>query len=73
MSESPFPPEFPLVGDLVRITPVKEDYVPKNYKFFCEESHVISRFFGISYSGEEYCPLISLGGDYIREVTFNQK
>ena len=72
MAESPFPLEFPRVGDLLRITPVKEDYVG-NYKFFCEEAHVLSRFISISYDGKQNLPSLNFGGRYIKELTFSPK
>lgn len=70
MSDSPFPPEVPQIDEAVRITPVKEDYAPRNYKFFCEESHVVSRFFAIDYGDRRYVE-VCLSGQMIRIIRFN--
>lgn len=70
MLDSHFPPEVPNIDEAVRITPVVEDYVPREYKFFCEESHVISRFFAIDHADRKYV-MIYLSGAKIREINFN--
>jgi hypothetical protein len=71
MPNSPFPPEVPNIGTLVRITPVKIDYVVRHYKDFCEEAYVTSRFFAIDYAGRTFIE-VSLGGRMIIEpLRFN--
>ncbi len=66
MSNSPFPSEVPNMGALLRITPVKIDYVVHHYKDFCEEAYVVSRFFAIDYEGNTIIE-VSLGGRMIIE------
>jgi len=73
MAEQIFPPEIPQIGDDIRVTPVKVDYVPRNYKFFCEEASVVSRFFGTSYDGNAFCIEVFLNGRYISRLIYNQK
>ena len=46
------------------------DYVPRNYKFFCEESHVTSRFFATDYADRKYVE-VSLTGEKIRKIHFS--
>lgn len=70
MPDSHFPPEVPNIDDAIRITPVREEYVPREYKFFCEESHVMSRFFAIDHADRKYI-IVSLSGDKIRQIDFN--
>ena len=70
MLDSHFPPEVPGIDQAVRITPVPVDYVPRNYKFFCEESHVVSRFFAIDYGDRQYVE-ICLSGQMIRMIRFS--
>lgn len=65
-----FPAEIPKTDELVRITPIKEDYAPRNYKFFCEESHVVSRFFAVDYGDRRYVE-VCLSGHMIRKLRFN--
>lgn len=72
MSNSHFPPEIPQISDAVRITPVTVDYVPRHYKFFCEESYVVSRFFAIDYEDNEFVE-VCLGGERIGKLHFNLK
>lgn len=72
MLDSHFPEEVPNIDDSVRVTPVLVDYVVRNYKFFCEESHVTSRFFATDYADRQ-CVEISLTGERIRNVRFNLK
>lgn len=72
MLDEIFPPEVPKVGDLLRVTPTPVDYVPRNYKFFCEEAHVISRFTGKSYDGTNFCIEVFLGGRYLNRLFYNQ-
>lgn len=72
MSDSSFPPEIPKIDEAVRITPVKEDYAPRNYKFFCEESHVVSRFLAFDYEGKPYKIEVCLSGRMIPIIYFNQ-
>ncbi len=64
--DSPFPPHVPKIGDLLRITPVKIDYVVKHYKDFCEEAYVVSRFFAKDYEGNTIIE-VSLGGRMLTE------
>lgn len=66
MNTPPFPPEVPKTGALVRITPVKIDYVVHHYKDFCEEAYVVSRFFAIDYAGNSIIE-VALGGRMIIE------
>lgn len=70
MSGSPFPSEVPQIDEAVRITPVKEDYVPRDYKYFCEESHVVSRFYAVDYGDRRYVE-VCLGGKMIGMIRFN--
>lgn len=70
MSGSPFPSEVPQIDEAVRITPVKEDYVPRNYKDFCEESHVVSRFIAVDYADRRYVE-VCLSGKLIGMLRFN--
>lgn len=70
MFDSSFPPEVPPIDGAVRITPITVDYVPRNYKFFCEESHVVSRFFAIDHAGRRYVEVL-LSGEMIRKLRFN--
>ncbi len=73
MSDSPFPPEVPKIGDLLRVTPEKVDYVVHHYRDFCEEAHVTSRFFAIDYEGRPFIE-ISLGGRRLTEpLRFNPR
>lgn len=72
MSDSFFPPEIPKVGDLVRITPVVIDYVPRLYKMFCEESYVLSRFVATYYEGKKFVE-VALGGEEIKKLRFNSE
>lgn len=72
MPDSPFPPEVPQIDEAVRITPVKEDYAPRNYKAFCEESHVVSRFFALDYGDRRYVE-VCLSGKMIGMIRFNLK
>lgn len=69
MFDSHFPPEVPNIDEAIRITPVVEDYVPREYKFFCEESHVMSRFFAIDHADRKYV-VVQLSGSQIREINF---
>lgn len=66
MLDSPFPSEVPKIGDLLRVTPVKIDYVVHHYKDFCEEAYVTSRFFATDYEGNPIIE-VSLGGRMITE------
>ena len=66
MPNSLFPPEVPKIGDTLRITPVKVDYVVRHYKDFCEEAYVTSRFYAIDYEGNPIIE-VSLGGRMIIE------
>lgn len=66
MFGSPFPPEVPKIGDLLRITPIKVDYDVRHYKDFCEEAFVVSRFQAIDYEGKPIIE-VSLGGRMIIE------
>ncbi len=70
MSDSHFPPEVPHIDEAVRITPVTVDYVPREYKFFCEESHVVSRFFAIDHADRQYVE-VHLSGEMIRKIHFS--
>lgn len=70
MGNSHFPPEVPQIGEAVKITPVKEDYITRTYNFFCEESHVTSRFFAIDYANRQYVE-VHLSGENIRKLRFN--
>ncbi len=71
MPNSSFPPEIPNIGTLVRVTPVKIDYVVRHYKDFCEEAYVVSRFSATSYDGTSVIE-VSLGGRMITEpLRFN--
>lgn len=73
MSDSPFPSEIPKTGSLLRITPVKIDYVVRHYRDFCEEAYVTSRFFAIDYEGNPYFE-VTLGGRRLTEpLRFNPK
>ncbi len=66
MTNSPFPPEVPKVGDLLRVTPVKVDYVVHHYKDFCEEAHVVSRFYATDYEGNPIIE-VTIGGKMMSE------
>lgn len=66
MSNSPFPSEIPEIGDLLRVTPEKVDYVVHHYKDFCEEAFVTSRFFATDYEGNPIIE-ITLGGRRLTE------
>jgi len=70
MTDSQFPSEVPDTDQTVRITPVLVDYVPRNYKWFCEESHVVSRFFAVDYGDRKYVE-VSLSGRMITLIRFN--
>ena len=71
MNESHFLPEVPEVGSLVRITPIQGEPLRKGeYKFFCEESSVVSRYFIIDYDDRKYVKLF-LNGELIREIQFD--
>lgn len=70
MQDSIFPPEVPRVGDLLRITPVRQDYVVRNYKFFCEEVYVTSRFYALDYADRKFIE-VGLGGQYVSMIFFN--
>jgi len=70
MSDFQFPPEVPDTDQTVRVTPVLVDYVPRNYKWFCEESHVVSRFFAVDYGDRKYVE-VSLSGRMISLIRFN--
>ena len=73
MSDSPFPPNIPKLGDLLRVTPQVVDYVVCNYKHFCEEAYVTSRFFATDYEGNTIIE-ITLGGHMLTEpLRFNPK
>jgi hypothetical protein len=68
---SPFPTYVPRIGDLVRVTPEKVDYVTYHYRYFCEEAYVTSRFLGVDYEGKTVI-LCSLGGRMLIEpLRFN--
>ncbi len=69
ITDQVFPPEVPKSGDLLQITPVKEEYVPKQYKFFCVEAAVVSRFFAIDHADRKYV-ILYLNGE-IREINFD--
>jgi hypothetical protein len=71
MTDQVFPPEVPNLGDLLRITPIREEYVPNEYKFFCEEAYVVSRFFAIDHADRKFI-VFRMGGE-IREINFNIK
>lgn len=66
MSNSPFPPHVPKVGDLLRVTPEKVDYVVVHYRDFCEEAYVTSRFIATDYEGNPVI-LVWLGGYMLNE------
>lgn len=66
MSNSPFPFHIPKVGDLLRVTSERVDYVVTHYKDFCEEAHVTSRFMATDYEGNPVIE-ISLGGRMLVE------
>lgn len=70
MTDSPFPSEIPNVGDLLRITPVIQDYVVRNYKFFCVEAYVTSRFYALDYTDRRYIE-VWLGSQYVPTIRFN--
>jgi hypothetical protein len=70
MIDAFFPPEVPEIGDLVRITPVTVDYVVRNYKFFCQEAFVSSRFYALDYNDRKFVE-VWLSGDMIRTVRFS--
>ena len=70
MFESLFPPEVPNIDEAIRVKPVMVDYVSRNYKFFCEESHVTSRFFAIDYADRKHVE-VDLTGEKIRKIRFS--
>lgn len=72
MLDSLFPPEVPHIDEAVRITLVRVDHSPRNYKDFCEESRVTSRIVLQDYANRRYV-LVSLNGNVIRELRFNLK
>ena len=72
MSDYVFPPEVPQVGALIRITPVKVDYDVRNYRDFCEEAYVTSRFGSVNYERVENCVVVFTGGFFIDQLSYNQ-
>lgn len=66
MTDSPFPAHIPKIGELLRVSPVKIDYVVNHYQDFCEEAHVVSRFFAKDYEGKTIIE-VSLGGRLLVE------
>ena len=61
MDDLTYPPEVPKVGALLRVTPTKVDYDVHNYRDFCEEAYVTSRFIATTYEGSTIIE-VSLGG-----------
>ena len=72
MSGYKFPSEIPEVGVLIRVTPVKIDYIVKHYRDFCLEAYVVGRFLPVNYEGKECLIEVFTNNCYISKLFYNK-